>query len=80
MLTVDIIGEEAPEYGPSATDMSVYGGVQMGGGGAPSEANYSTLTSVSRSDPEQDLKRKAAVSVAILSCGLISLICYGLFI
>ncbi|XP_045581918.1 embryonic polarity protein dorsal isoform X2 [Procambarus clarkii] len=43
--------------------MSVYGGVQMGGGGAQSEANYSTLTAVSRADPELESKRKAYVRI-----------------
>lgn len=43
--------------------MSVYGGVQMGGGGALSEANYSTLSSVSRADPDLEIKRKAVVSI-----------------
>lgn len=65
-FAVDIIGQDAPEY--AAPDMSVYGGVQMGsgGGGAQSEANYSTLTTISRADPEMDSKRKAHVSTILL--------------
>lgn len=60
---IDIIGQDAPEY--AASDMSVYGGVQMGGGGggAQSEANYSTLTAISRADPEMESKRKAYVRI-----------------
>lgn len=59
---IDIIGQDAPEYADS--DMSAYGGVQMGGGaGAQSEANFSTLTAVSRADPDLESKRKAYVRI-----------------
>lgn len=60
--TVDIIGQDAPEC--AASDMSVYGGLQMGGDGAgtASEANFSAITSLSRTDPDLEGKRKAYVS------------------
>ncbi|XP_045102713.1 transcription factor p65-like isoform X3 [Portunus trituberculatus] len=58
---IDIIGQDAPEC--AASDMSVYGGLQMGGGGAgtASEANFSAITSLSRTDPDLESKRKAYV-------------------
>lgn len=59
LSSVDIIGQDAPEC--AASDMSVYGGVQMGGGG-PSEANYSVVSNHSRTDPDLESKRKAYVS------------------
>ena len=62
MSSVDIIGQDAPEC--AASDMSVYGGLQMGGGGAgtASEANFSAITNLSRTDPDLESKRKAYVS------------------
>ncbi|KAK4305175.1 hypothetical protein Pmani_022916 [Petrolisthes manimaculis] len=55
---IDIIGQDAPEY--AASEYSL----QMGaGGGAPSEANYSAVTTPSRADPECDNKRKAMVKI-----------------
>ncbi|KAK8389543.1 hypothetical protein O3P69_008922 [Scylla paramamosain] len=58
---IDIIGQDAPEC--AASDMSVYGGLQMGGGGAgtASEANFSAITNLSRTDPDLENKRKAYV-------------------
>lgn len=64
LISVDIIGQDDPDYAASA--ISVYGGVQMGGGGgggAASEANFSTISSASRPDPDLESKRKAYVSV-----------------
>ncbi|XP_050704582.1 transcription factor p65-like isoform X2 [Eriocheir sinensis] len=60
---IDIIGQDAPEC--AASDMSVYGGLQIGGdgAGAASEANFSTLTSLSRTDPDMESKRKAYVRI-----------------
>lgn len=62
LSTVDVIGQDAPEYATS--DMSLYGGLQIGGEGAgtASEANFSAVTSISRTDPEMESKRKAYVS------------------
>nr|ACZ98167.1 dorsal [Penaeus vannamei] len=62
---IDIIGQDDPDYAASA--ISVYGGVQMGGGGggggAASEANFSTISSASRPDPDLESKRKAYVRI-----------------
>ncbi|XP_076033356.1 uncharacterized protein LOC143020671 isoform X2 [Oratosquilla oratoria] len=54
---IDIIGHDDPEY---ESTMSIYEGVH--GGGAPSEA-ISTLSGLSRSDPEVEMKRRAYVKI-----------------
>lgn len=69
LFSVDIIGQDEPDYAASA--ISVYGGVQMGGGGGgtASEANFSTISSATRPDPDLESKRKAFVSVCRVLMG-----------